>query len=188
MVHYVTKIANQSIGQLYWSGRGYGLDSMSTKSGRKRIAVVGGGVAGLVTAWLLESAHDVGAIVITSSVAGLRSMCPQYSLRSHGLAGYTAAKHGVVGLMRYYATALAERNIRVNTVHPTGLASPMTGNGPMQQFLAENSAAVQAVHNLLPVAMIDAADVTETMVHLCGRSGRYITGINLPVDAGYTAK
>ena len=61
-----------------------------------------------------------GAIVITSSVAGLNSVCPRFSVRSHGYAGYHAAKHGVVGLMRYYATTLAEKNIRVNTVHPSG--------------------------------------------------------------------
>ena len=61
-----------------------------------------------------------GAIVITSSVAGFNSVCPRFSVRSHGYAGYHAAKHGVVGLMRYYATTLAEKNIRVNTVHPSG--------------------------------------------------------------------
>ena len=60
-----------------------------------------------------------GAIVITSSVAGLNSVCPRFSVRSHGYAGYHAAKHGVVGLMRYYATTLAEKNIRVNTSRQT---------------------------------------------------------------------
>lgn len=59
-----------------------------------------------------------GAIVITSSTAGLNSLCSRFSGRSHGLPGYHAAKHGVVGLMRYNATSLAEKNIRVNTVHP----------------------------------------------------------------------
>jgi NAD(P)-dependent dehydrogenase (short-subunit alcohol dehydrogenase family) len=52
---------------------------------------------------------DGGAVVITSSAAGLKSMCPQFSAQRHGFAGYHAAKHGVVGLMRYYATSLAER-------------------------------------------------------------------------------
>jgi NAD(P)-dependent dehydrogenase (short-subunit alcohol dehydrogenase family) len=65
-----------------------------------------------------------GAIVITSSSAGLSSMCPKFSVRSHGFAGYHAAKHGVVGLMRYFATALAEKNIRVNAVHPCGVTTP----------------------------------------------------------------
>jgi hypothetical protein len=42
--------------------------------------------------------------------------------------------------------------------------------------------------NLLPVPCIDDIDITEAMVYLCGRSGRYITGITLPVDAGYSAR
>jgi SDR family mycofactocin-dependent oxidoreductase len=71
---------------------------------------------------------DGGAIVITSSAAGLNSMCPKFSVRSHGFAGYHAAKHGVVGLMHYFATSLAEQNIRVNTVHPCGVATPMILN------------------------------------------------------------
>jgi NAD(P)-dependent dehydrogenase (short-subunit alcohol dehydrogenase family) len=65
-----------------------------------------------------------GAIVITSSTAGLTGGHARFNMKSHGGAGYLAARHGVVGLMRGYANMLAEKNIRVNTVHPTGLASP----------------------------------------------------------------
>ena len=53
---------------------------------------------------------------------------------SHGAAGYTTAKHGVIGLMRYYATSLAEKNIRVNSVHPSGVATPMIINEPTMDF------------------------------------------------------
>ena len=127
---------------------------------------------------------DGGAIVITSSTAGLNGLCPSYNVRSHGLAGYQAAKHGVVGLMRYYATALAEKNIRVNTVHPTGVATPMLLNEPVDRFMTEHPEAGSALANLLPVELIEAADVSEAMVYLCGQSGRYITGVTLPVDAG----
>jgi len=127
---------------------------------------------------------DGGAIVITSSTAGLNSLCPRFSVKSHGLAGYQAAKHGVVGLMRYYASALAEKNIRVNTVHPTGVATPMLINEYVEQFFGEHPEALPALQNLLAVELIEAADVSEAMVYLCGQSGRYITGITLPVDAG----
>ena len=127
---------------------------------------------------------DGGAIVITSSTAGLNGLCPQFSLLNHGLAGYQAAKHGVVGLMRYYATALAEKSIRVNTVHPTGVATPMLLNEPIDQLFKERPEALSALQNLLPVDLIDAADISEAMVYLCGQSGRYVTGITLPVDAG----
>ncbi|CDO89776.1 3-ketoacyl-ACP reductase [Mycobacterium triplex] len=131
---------------------------------------------------------DGGAIVITSSAAGLNSLCPTFSVRNHGFAGYHAAKHGVVGLMRYFATTLAEKNIRVNAVHPCGVATPMLVNEPVARRIAEYPEGNVALENLLPVQLIDAIDVTEAMVYLCGQSGRYITGISLPVDAGYTAK
>jgi SDR family mycofactocin-dependent oxidoreductase len=127
---------------------------------------------------------DGGAIVITSSTAGLNSLCPRFSVRSHGLAGYQAAKHGVVGLMRYYASALAEKNIRVNTVHPTGVATPMLINDYVEQYFGEHPEALPALQNLLAVELIDAVDISEAMVYLCGQSGRYITGVTLPVDAG----
>jgi SDR family mycofactocin-dependent oxidoreductase len=129
-----------------------------------------------------------GAIVITSSTAGLNSLCPRFATRSHGLAGYQAAKHGVVGLMRYYATALAEKNIRVNTVHPTGVATPMIVNEQFAKHFAAHPDAVSAVQNVLPVDLIEPADISEAMVYLCGRAGRYITGTTLPVDAGYSVK
>jgi SDR family mycofactocin-dependent oxidoreductase len=136
----------------------------------------------------LVAQGDGGAIVITSSSAGMNSLCPTFSVRNHGFAGYHAAKHGVVGLMRYFATTLAEKNIRVNAVHPCGVATPMLLNEPVAQRVAQYPEGNSALENLLPVPMIEAADVTEAMVYLCGQSGRYVTGISLPVDAGYTVK
>lgn len=131
---------------------------------------------------------DGGAIVITSSTAGLNSVCPTFSIRSHGLAGYHAAKHGVVGLMRYYATSLAEKNIRVNTVHPTGVATPMVVNPQYGEFFAEHPEGLVSLANLLPVQLVEPVDISEAMIYLCGRTGRYVTGATLPVDAGFTAK
>ena len=136
----------------------------------------------------LAETGDGGAIVITSSTAGLTSLHVNSSLQSHGLAGYMGAKHGVVGLMRFYACALAEKNIRVNTVHPTGLASPMLVNEPVGRFFAENPTATESMKNLLDVELMEEEDITAAMVYLCGRSGRYITGTTLTVDAGYTVK
>lgn len=66
-----------------------------------------------------------GAIVITSSAAGFKPVSVDFGTMSHGAAGYTAAKHGVIGLMRHFAISLAEKNIRVNSVHPEGVATPM---------------------------------------------------------------
>ena len=120
------------------------------------------------TTCVLENG-DGGAIVITSSTAGLNGLCPQFSLLNHGLAGYQAAKHGVVGLMRYYATALAEKNIRVNTVHPTGVATPMLLNEPIDQFFKER-----------PEALSGTAEPLTGGAH---RRRRHQRGDGLPVRA-----
>jgi SDR family mycofactocin-dependent oxidoreductase len=131
---------------------------------------------------------DGGAIVITSSAVGFKSASPTYATKSHGSAGYTTAKHGVIGLMRYYATILAEKNIRVNTVHPSVVATPMAINPQADQYLAENPGWATAMRNLLPIPILDVEDVTAAMVYLCGQSGRYITGTTLVVDAGFGTK
>jgi SDR family mycofactocin-dependent oxidoreductase len=131
---------------------------------------------------------DGGAIVITSSTAGLTANHLRFSMKTHGGPGYIAAKHGVIGLMRYYANLLAEKNIRVNTVHPTGLASPMIVNEQIEKLLADQPEYLAAFENLLPVAQIESSDISDAMVYLCGHTGRYITGITLPVDAGFAVK
>lgn len=129
-----------------------------------------------------------GAIVITSSAGGLLSMAPSYDVRLHGIAGYMAAKHGVIGLMRYFATSLAEKNIRVNSVHPTGVDTPMIMNDSVRAYAAAHPDFAAVFENLLPVPFVECADVTEAMIYLCGHSGRFVTGVTLPVDAGLRLK
>jgi SDR family mycofactocin-dependent oxidoreductase len=119
-----------------------------------------------------------GAVVITSSSAGIKGM-------SH-LADYAAAKHGLVGLMRTFAIELAPHRIRVNTVHPTGVKTPMIQNSSMEGFLASDR--VVSVPNLLPVDAVEASDVTNAVVFLVSETGRYITGAMIPVDAGFTVR
>jgi NAD(P)-dependent dehydrogenase (short-subunit alcohol dehydrogenase family) len=127
---------------------------------------------------------DGGAIVITSSSAGLKVGGTRFGNMSHGGAGYAAAKHGVIGLMRYYANTLAERSIRSNSVHPTGVNTAMVVNEQFIEYTVEHPEFGQTMQNLLPVPLIEPSDVAEAMVYLCGNSGRYVTGITLSVDAG----
>lgn len=154
------------------------------------VAVMLNGVYFTIEAALpaLLAHRDGGAIVITSSSAGLRAGGARMSTKTHGIAGYAAAKHGVVGLMRFYANTLAERNIRVNSVHPTGVASPMVVNEQFMQFAMAHPEFGETMQNLLDVPVIDVNDISEAMLYLCGESGRYVTGITLPVDAGLTVK
>lgn len=131
---------------------------------------------------------DGGAIVITSSAAGLKSISPAVETMSHGAAGYNAAKHGVVGLMRYYATSLAERNIRVNSVHPGGVATPMIINDVVARYVTENPRFGESQQPILPDGLVTPEAVSDAMVYLCGASGRYLTGVALPIDAGLVVK
>ena len=129
-----------------------------------------------------------GAIVITSSTAGLKGFPPNDRASLPGGFGYIAAKHGVVGLMRAYANALAPHRIRCNTVHPTGVNSPMVVNDAFTRFIADNPQIVPAFTNPLPVELLDVSDVSKAIMFLCSEGGQYITGVTLPVDAGSVNK
>jgi SDR family mycofactocin-dependent oxidoreductase len=125
-----------------------------------------------------------GAIVLTSSTAGLSGIGGP----TPGGRGYTAAKHGVVGLMRSYANTLAPHRIRVNSVHPTGVRTPMAVNAAMQEFVAADPSMSDAFANALPVDMVEAIDISNAIVWLVSDDARYVTGVTLPVDAGFTNK
>ncbi|EKF21599.1 (-)-trans-carveol dehydrogenase [Mycolicibacterium hassiacum DSM 44199] len=125
-----------------------------------------------------------GAIVITSSSAGLKVGGARLSTVNRGSLGYAAAKHGVVGLMRAWANALAERNIRVNTVHPTGVNSPMVVNEQFARYTTEHPEFGQTMQNLPPSPLVEPIDISRAMLYLCSEDGRYVTGITLSVDAG----
>jgi len=120
-----------------------------------------------------------GSIVITSSVGGTKA----YPQVGH----YIAAKHGVVGLMRNLANELAPHSIRVNTVHPTGVNTPMIHNEFMDQALASPDF-TSNMQNALPVEEVEPVDISNAIVFLASDEARYITGTMLPVDAGFLGK
>jgi SDR family mycofactocin-dependent oxidoreductase len=129
-----------------------------------------------------------GSIVITSSTAGLKGIGRHWSTARPGFFGYTAAKHGVVGLMRLYANVLAPHRIRVNTLHPTGVNTPMVVNDVFAQFGREFPDAGQALQNALPVQLVEPEDIANAAAWLSSDEARYITGVTLPVDAGFTVR
>ena len=131
---------------------------------------------------------DGGAIVITSSAAGFKSVSTTFDTMSHGAAGYTSAKHGAIGVMRHYATSLAEKNIRVNSVHPGGVATPMIINEAMGRLVGDQPEFGEAQRPKLSMPPMEPEVITDMMVYLCGASGRYLTGVALPMDGGLTLK
>jgi len=128
-----------------------------------------------------------GSIVITSSVLGLKSIVRVLEMKNYGSLGYHAAKHGVVGLMRSYANSLGPYGIRCNTVHPTGVNTPMVANPEFALLCEEQPSVPEGLRNTLPVPLIEAVDVSNAIIYLCSDAGRYVSGITMPVDAGVTA-
>jgi NAD(P)-dependent dehydrogenase (short-subunit alcohol dehydrogenase family) len=134
-------------------------------------------------------ARGAGSMILASSIAGLRGLV--------GVAHYTAAKHGVVGLMRSLAAELAPHRIRVNTVHPTNVDTPLIQNDAVRSAFrpdldrpptrAEFAEAACAM-NMLAVPWVEAADVANAALFLASDEARYITGVTLPVDAGSTQR
>jgi SDR family mycofactocin-dependent oxidoreductase len=128
-----------------------------------------------------------GAVVLTSSVFGLTGRGGD---GTGGSDGYVASKHGVVGLMRTFATWLGPHGIRVNCVNPTGVATRMVLNPAVEAIFGGGSdpapepKPVDDVTNLFDVPLIQVEDVTAAVAFLASDEARYITGVALPVDAG----
>ena len=121
-------------------------------------------------------AAERGVIVNNSSIAGLRGMAR--------LSHYAASKWGLTGLTKSWALELAQYGIRVVSIHPTGVDTPLNDGlaameGATPQEIAERSAG-----NLLPVPWIEAEDVAEAVVFLVSDKARYMTGSELVLDAG----
>ncbi|WP_420150951.1 mycofactocin-coupled SDR family oxidoreductase [Spirosoma sp.] len=117
-----------------------------------------------------------GVIINNSSIAGLRGM--------NRLSHYAASKWGLVGLTKSWAIELAPHNIRVNSIHPTGVNTPMNDGlaeleGTTTQEIAERSAG-----NLLPVPWVETEDVSAMVLYLASDKARYVTGSQFVVDAG----
>ncbi|ORW93283.1 3-ketoacyl-ACP reductase [Mycobacterium sp. IEC1808] len=128
-----------------------------------------------------------GSIVLISSAAGLAGV----GSPDAGSVGYAAAKHGVVGLMRVYANLLAGQNIRVNSIHPTGVETPMINNEFTREWLAKMASQTdqpRSLGNALPVEVLQAEDIANAVAWLVSDQARYITGVTLPVDAGFLNK
>ncbi|MEU6192217.1 mycofactocin-coupled SDR family oxidoreductase [Streptomyces sp. NPDC047061] len=129
-----------------------------------------------------------GSIVLTGSIAGLIGM--------PGLAHYAASKHGVNGLMRSLANELAPHGIRVNSVNPTNVATPMILNDVTYQHFRpdvpgatqEDAIAAFSSYNLLRTPWIEPDDVSNAVLWLSSDEARYLTGVALPVDTGTTVK
>ncbi|MGI5132348.1 mycofactocin-coupled SDR family oxidoreductase [Pseudonocardia sp. CA-107938] len=139
------------------------------------------------TAPLMVEGGRGGSVVLTSSVAGL--------IAFPNISHYVAAKHGVTGLMRAFAIELAPFGIRVNSVHPATVDTPMVANqaswslflGGVEGATREQAAAGMTAMNALPVPWVDPVDVTNAVLYLASDEARYVTGTTTVIDAGAMA-
>lgn len=133
--------------------------------------------------------NEGGAIVMTSSTAGLKGF--------YGAPAYNAGKHGVVGLMRSLALELAPNQIRVNSIHPTSVRTPMIINDVFPQLVRmdlEGKATVDDAADFLrpqqpmDIPWVEPEDISNAILWLCSDEARYVTGVTMPIDAGALLK
>ncbi len=159
---------------------------MSEQTWEEMIDINLGGVWRTVRAAVphMIEAGNGGSIILTSSVAGLRS----YENVGH----YVAAKHGVIGLMKTLAQELAPHRIRVNTLNPTQVDTDMVQNQAMYDVFCadvdnptrDDFAKTSGGMIKLPIPWVESDDVTNALLFLASEDARYITGVALPVDGG----
>ena len=121
-----------------------------------------------------------GVIINNSSVAGLRGM--------GRLSHYSASKWGLTGLTKSWAIELAPYGIRVNSIHPTGVNTPMNDGLAALEGLTPKEIAERSAGNLLPVPWIEPEDVANAVLYLASDRARYVTGAPLVIDAGLLSR
>jgi NAD(P)-dependent dehydrogenase (short-subunit alcohol dehydrogenase family) len=121
-----------------------------------------------------------GVIINNSSIAGLRGMAR--------LSHYAASKWGLTGLTKSWAIELAPHGIRVNSIHPTGVDTPLNDGLAELEGMTTREVAERSAGNLLPVPWIEPQDVAEAVLYLAGDGARYVTGTTLVIDAGLLTK
>jgi (+)-trans-carveol dehydrogenase len=178
-------VANAGIGN-----GGNTLDKTSEEDWTDMIDVNLGGVWKTVKAGVphILAGGQGGSIILTSSVGGLKA----YPHTGH----YVAAKHGVVGLMRTFAVELGQHMIRVNSVHPTNVNTPLFMNEPTMKLFRpdlenpgpDDLKVIAQMMHTLPIGWVEPEDVSNAVLFLASDESRYVTGVTLPIDAGSCLK
>lgn len=118
-----------------------------------------------------------GSIILVSSVAGLRG--------TPFLGAYVAAKHGVTGLCRCLANELGEHKIRVNSIHPASVPTPMISDPKLFELILEYADTLAPIYmNTLPYSSMPAEAVSTLVAFLASDDSLYMTGAQVPIDFG----
>lgn len=131
---------------------------------------------------MVESGRG-GSIVITGSTSTFRGVAFNQKLLNPGQVGYGAAKHGVVAIMRNFAKALGQFNVRVNLVAPQGVRTPMLVN-PYFGPSVRDGAPPGWMANVMNTDLVEPQDISEAVLWLLSDQARYVTGTSIAVDSG----
>ena len=125
-----------------------------------------------------------GSIVLASSTQGIKASGTDRA----GVQGYAASKRGLVALMQVWADQLAEHSIRVNTIHPSGVATDMILNETTMKLSAARDPWLASQLNALPIALLQPEQIATAVAWLVSDDAAFITGTSWPLDAGFTLR
>jgi SDR family mycofactocin-dependent oxidoreductase len=125
-----------------------------------------------------------GSIVLTSSTQGIKASGTERA----GLQGYAASKRALVALMQGWSLQLAPHSIRVNTIHPSGVATDMIINDTTMSLAAAGDPWLATQQNALPIALVQPEQIATAVAWLVSDAGSFITGTSWPLDAGFTLR
>ncbi|MBJ7338377.1 mycofactocin-coupled SDR family oxidoreductase [Mycolicibacterium sp.] len=125
-----------------------------------------------------------GSIVLVSSTQGIKASRTERA----GVQGYAASKRGLVALMQVWADELAEHSIRVNTIHPSGVATDMILNETTMRLSAAKDPWLAGQLNALPIALLQPEQIAAAVAWLVSDAASFITGTSWPLDAGFTLR
>jgi NAD(P)-dependent dehydrogenase (short-subunit alcohol dehydrogenase family) len=140
--------------------------------------------------------QDGASIIATGSVAALVPGAVDNPANGPGGAGYSFAKNSIARLVRELALAFAPRSIRVNAVHPTNVSTDLLFNDPMYKIFRpdlesptkEDALLAFPAMQMLPIPFVEPNDISNAVLFLASDESRYVTGLQLRVDAGSVIK
>ena len=122
-----------------------------------------------------------GSIIATSSSAGLKGQ--PFTL------SYTAAKHGIVGIVNAIAIEYGDYGIRANSIHPCGVRTDMGDAPGLMELINERASTIGPTFmNTLPVDFVEPEDISNAVAYLASDDAKYVTGVQLKVDAGLVGR
>jgi SDR family mycofactocin-dependent oxidoreductase len=125
-----------------------------------------------------------GSVVLVSSTQGIRAAGTERA----GIQGYAASKRALVALMQVWADHLAEHSIRVNVIHPSGVATDMILNETTMKLAAAGDPWLVSQRNALPIALLEPEQIAGAVAWLVSDEAAFITGTSWPLDAGFTLR